>query len=114
MASYRVSPFDTRLQTGIFTGAATDEFGKTNLSGSNGSVYTIRIDATNSGGAINYLLMWDQTAIPTAEADVVIPIGDTEEMVVWVDKGITFNSRSSDQEGGVAPSGTVNVNLFNT
>jgi len=117
MPTYKVSPFATPLQAYLFTGAATDEVGQIDITGTTGSVYTIRLDATSSGGVENFLLMWDGTEATTSEAEIVIPVADTKEMVIWVDKGITHSTAitiavSSAAAGGSAPSGTVNVNLF--
>ena len=122
MPTYKVSPFvNAGFQNYLFTGADIDQGGKLNVIGTSGSVYTAHLDNSSSGGATthNWMLIWDDTAATTAEAEIVIPVKEAERLIVWVDKGITCSTAitvagSSVAEGGVAPSGTMNVTLFTT
>jgi len=115
--SYKVSPFSTPgLQTYIVNGVEVDETGKLNATGTSGSVYTAHI---SGGSGQNYLLIWDGVAATDEEAEIVVPIASGEELVMYVDKGITCSTAitfavSSVQFGGTAPNGNVNANLFTT
>lgn len=115
MPAYSVSPFAIPgLQSYIFKGSAVDQLGKINITGTTGSVYTMHI---TGGGATNHVLLWDGVEATDEEADIVIPIVASEDLVVYIDKGITFLTAvtlavSLVPEGGTAPNGTVNVNMF--
>jgi len=113
--SYKSSPFSSpALQRYLVKGVEVDENGRVNATGAPGSVYTAHI---TGGSGQNYVLIWDGTAATTEAAEIVIPSGSGEDLVMYVDKGITCAtaitfSASSVPQGGAAPSGNVNVNLF--
>ena len=113
--SYKVSPFTSPgLQNYIVRCLEADETGTVNVTGAPGSVYAFHI---TGGSGQNYVLIWDGTAATTEAAEIVIPSGSGEDLVMYVDKGITCAtaitfSASSVPQGGAAPSGNVNVNLF--
>ena len=116
MPTYKVSPFSSPpLQSFIVTGAGVDENGKINAVGTTGTVNAIH---KSGGSGANYVLIWDAVTATTEEADIVIPVtGSSTDMVIYIDKGtacstaVTF-AVSSVPQGGTAPNGTVNVNLF--
>ena len=118
MPTYKVSPFvNAGFQNYLFTAADIDEAGKIDITGTTGSVYTVHMDNSASGGATNWLLIWDGTATTTSEADIVVPTTHAQRLVMWVDKGITCNTAitvagSSVAQGGANPSGTMNATLF--
>ena len=116
--TYKASPFATPgLQSYIVKGVEVNEVGKIDATGTSGSVYTMHI---TGGGATNHVLLWDAVTTTDEEADIVIPIVASEDLVVYIDKGITFLTAitfaaSSVPQGGVAPADSgnnLNVNLF--
>ena len=118
MATYAASPFAIPgLQSYLVKGVAVDEIGKVNTTKTTGSAYTMHI--SSGAGGSDYVLLWDDVTATNEEADIVIPIVASEDLVVYIDKGITFLTAvtlavSSVPEGGTAPNGSVNVNLFVT
>jgi len=120
MPTYKVSPFSNEgFQNYLFRATDIDHSGKTDITGTSGSVYTALLNNLDSTSATthNWMLLWDGTAATTAAAGIVIPVKHAESLVVWVDKGITCSTAitvtgSSVAQGGVAPSGTMSVTLF--
>ena len=115
---YKVSPFDTpALQSYIVRGTEVDEDGKINAIGTSGTVNAIHISA---GAGSNYILIWDGVAATDGAADIIIPTDNSDDLTVYIDKGIVCSTAikfaaSSAPQGGTAASGTnPDVNLFCT
>tara|TARA_R100000655_G_scaffold95285_1_gene137172 strand:- start:2619 stop:2978 length:360 start_codon:yes stop_codon:yes gene_type:complete len=115
---YKVSPFDTpALQSYIVRGTEVDEDGKVNAIGTSGTVNAIHISA---GAGSNYILIWDGVAATDQVADIVIPTDNSDDLTVYIDKGIVCSTAitfaaSSVPQGGTAPSGTnPDISIFAT
>jgi hypothetical protein len=114
--SYKASPFALPgIQSYIVKGVEVDEDGAVNSTGTSGSVYTMHISSSAAGA--DYVLIWDDMTMVNGDADIVIPITASEDLVVYIDKGITCLTAitfaaSRVPYGGTAPNSNVNVNLF--
>jgi hypothetical protein len=115
--SYKVSPFSSpSLQTFIVQGVEVDQTGRINATGKSGTINAIHV---SGGSGVNYVLIWDGVTATTQEADIVFATDNADDLTVYIDKGITCSTAvtfavSSVAQGGSAPSGNVNVNLFVT
>jgi len=115
---YKASPFTlSGIQSYIVNGVEVDEDGSVNSTGTSGSIYTMHISSSAVGS--DYVLIWDDMTMVNGDADIVIPITADEDLVVYIDKGITCLTAitfaaSSVPWGGTAPNSDVNVNLFVT
>ena len=118
MPTYKASPFvNANFQNYLITAADIDEAGKGNITGTPGAVYTAYMDNSASGGAANWLLIWDGTAATTSGADIAVPTTHAQRLIMWVDKGITCSTAitvagSSVAQGGANPSGTMGATFF--
>jgi hypothetical protein len=114
--TYSASPFTLPgIQSYIVKGVEVDEDGAVNSIGTSGSVYTMHISSSAAGS--DYVLIWDDMTMVNGDADIVIPIASDDDLVVYIDKGITCLTAvtfavSSVPYGGTAPNSNVNVNLF--
>ena len=110
-ASYKSSPFTTKLQSFLFRGTELGTTGIANAIGTTGSLYAAHI--VNNDAGVRHVSFWDAAAPAASTADVLLRLTASSNITVYIDRGVPFSTAitltaSADATG---VTGTADIDL---